>query len=565
MTAGYDALDAARCKTIGVTPPAVYWGRTRLWKALEAAFPVRFEPRQADQLAALHGVIAHGVGIPAAGAQPALLTSQDERKSRLARVLLSPVQRLAPSLRGRTLSEEWAPVHSSLEPRPSDVVLGQRDGQPVWLFDEQRRLYRSAWLPNELGEHEVLRDRLKRGRFIALLPILVLLRGLTEGDGWRPPPLRAAFMLDDPNLHSTRYGYAGFNELATLAARARFHVALATVPLDGWYASRRAASLVRQRPQLSLLVHGNDHTWCELGALPTENAALALAAQAQRRISSLERRAGIGVSRVMAPPHGQCSPVAFTALRRAGFLAACISRPYPWLKRAPADRLLAQWEIADVVAQLPVLSRYSLRKSPEDLVFRAFLGQPLIVYGHHDDLADGYALLEQIATTINSLGHVQWRDLGSIARSSCLTKRDRDVLRVRMYARGARVRVPRGVSNVIFETPTEDEGPPREFIRLQVGGRLSVARLNESVAVRDTGGSVCVRLCSPDMVSCDQVPSPPRRTWPALRRLLTESRDRLSPTTDALRRGPRAYPRMAAATAGARPFVAERRLGPRAG
>ena len=60
-----------------------------------------------------------------------------------------------------------------------------------------------------------------------------------------------------------------------------------------------------------------------------------------------------------------------------------------------------------VDGEFPLLLRYHIRQDRDELPFRAFLGQPLIVYGHHDDLAKGPAILAETAAFIRDLGPVR--------------------------------------------------------------------------------------------------------------------------------------------------------------
>ncbi|HVR04621.1 MAG TPA: hypothetical protein VMS02_01180, partial [Solirubrobacteraceae bacterium] len=46
----------------------------------------------------------------------------------------------------------------------------------------------------------------------------------------------------------------------------------------------------------------------------------------------------------------------------------------------------------------------------------AFLGQPLVLYGHHDLLRGGPSDLAAAAAQIDALGDVRWGSLGQIAR-----------------------------------------------------------------------------------------------------------------------------------------------------
>ena len=169
-------------------------------------------------------------------------------------------------------------------------------------------------------------------------------------------------MIDDPNLHWPSYGFLKYEQLIDHASRNAYHVGFATVPLDGWLVEPRAATLVRENAAvLSLLIHGNDHTSRELGRLSAD-AAGARSRSPRRYDGSRHSSAapGVGVERVMAPPHGACSEPALRAMFGLGLEAACISRPYPWRDGLPALTPLVGWHPAELVGGgLPVLPRCS--------------------------------------------------------------------------------------------------------------------------------------------------------------------------------------------------------------
>src|SRR5437588_776228 len=83
--------------------------------------------------------------------------------------------------------------------------------------------------------------------FVALLALVHFLREVSAEHRWTPPPLRASFIVDDPNLHWPSYGFLRYRELVAHADAHGYHVALATVPLDGWFAHPAAARLLRER------------------------------------------------------------------------------------------------------------------------------------------------------------------------------------------------------------------------------------------------------------------------------------------------------------------------------
>ena len=246
---------------------------------------------------------------------------------------------------------------------------GEHAGRPLLGSSDHRGVVCGAshGRPRRARPGARLCDRLTSGRFAALLPLVEFLRSVSAPSQFSSPRLRAAFVIDDPNLHASSYGYLRFDETRRAAREHGFHVAFATVPLDSWLARRSAAAWFKGS-ELSLLVHGNDHIRRELAHDTTPARAVARLAQAQRRIARLERRSRVGVSRVMAPPHGACSRLTMATLPRVGFEALCISRPYPWLDEPPPDEPL--------VGSAPSGSRRGSHRPPAAASLGAPRGSP---------------------------------------------------------------------------------------------------------------------------------------------------------------------------------------------
>ena len=261
-------------------------------------------------------------------------------------------------------------------PQDADRVLATADDGPAWWENgsPDSRQQTSIFPLARLAAGDTLREYLRPGRFMELAPLLHLLRVITA-EALTEPSLRACFVIDDPNLHWSSYGHLDYRQLIEHARRGGYHAALAMVPLDGWLAHARTAALLREnRTSVSLHIHGNDHTSHELGRLVDDRDAERVVAQALRRIRTFERRAGVSVDRVMAPPHERCSEHSLRAMWRLGLDAACISTPHPWRDGESAASPLLGWRPAELVAGgLPVLPRHSLRHPPEELVFRALL------------------------------------------------------------------------------------------------------------------------------------------------------------------------------------------------
>lgn len=522
-------------RVVGVVPPAALSRAAGLLEALGEAFPaIRFEGREPDELGGIEAVVElggeGGARAAAASGIPALaLLGPEASAGSSTEVALGDAGGLDRRLRGRTLADAHLGLPTPATVPPGGEVLATGPTGPLWIRDG--RLDVAVLEPAELARGEQLRMRLRGGRFLALLPLIELLRAVEGGEGWQPPPPRAAFLLDDPNLHRPSYGFVDLGALADHGDRHGYHLALAMVPLDGWFAHSKAAALVRERDPLSLLIHGNDHLAQELGR--ANGNALAIAAQAQRRIEAFERRSGVSVSRVMAPPHEACSEAIADALPRTGFEAITMTRPFPWLARS-ADQWLAEtphsrltgWHPADVAPSgLPVLQRHPLRgdgHSPGEVVLRAYLDQPLILYGHQEDLADGLDRLAESAADVNRLGPVRWASLGDLAATNVERRQEGDRLRLRPYGRRVAVEVPDSVSTLIVERPpgsTSDD---------MVHASTADVAFGEPLAVTP-GERVELTLVAADAVSPAAVPAPPRRAWPVARRIAAEARDRVAP------------------------------------
>ena len=519
---------------IGVCPPREQVKRERLFAALEKVFPARFEARRPGEHRGLDALIVLGDEslIPVGGPRRLVMRQQDGSAPLpgLVRFAASPL--LDRRLRGWACEDARAGgLVDCANEGEADRVVASCGRSALWVRSTcVEGVDRAALAPEELDGDELLRDALVPGRWLALLPLVHFLREVCAELAWTPPPLRAAFIFDDPNLHWPSYGHIRFAELAEHGDKHGYHVAFATIPLDSWFVHKRAARLFRERPDvLSLLAHGNDHVRAELTRPRPEDEAMSMLAQAHRRLAELERRSGVEVSRLMVAPFGLCSPELMRALLRAGFDGLCHS----WPVSRTRDRILAGWEIADVVeGGFPVFSRQPLTTPSNELVWRSYLDQPLILYGHHGDVAGGLDILSERAADVGHFGDVQWASPARIARTSFLMRSEGATLRVRPYSRNFAVDLPDGVERVVVELPHSHGEPERESALLEAGSVRASTRFENAIARPfETHGAarVEVRLVRDDAVDVASTPSPRRQVFPILRRLGTEARDRLLP------------------------------------
>jgi hypothetical protein len=438
-------------------------------------------------------------------------------------VRLSDIAAVDPRVRGVTLTDRV--VGASLA--AGGEVLAAAGATPVWTrsggpvpMDRVR-----CALP-ELTPDQVLYALLSQ-RAIASVALIHFLRRLFEGRGWQAPPLRAAFVFDDPNLRRRSYGFIDYRGLVEHADAHGYHAAMATIPLDATRAHRATLALFKQRPdRLSLVFHGNDHLKHELLIPGDDDAALAMVAQAVRRIERFERRYGLRVERIMMPPHGLCSEHTARGLAAVGFDALSAIHPLPWTAEHPSSPPLVAWTPAEFVGGCAVIPRDALTSTEADLALRAFLDHPLVIYGHHEDVAGGLEPLADAAARVNRLGAVRWTSVGEIALTNHLQRLVGRRLVVRPFSRRLRVDVPNGAAVLTVEAP-QPSGTELELSGWSLGtGPVRPFGVDAELA-RD--GVHEIRLHGVHDVDPHSVPAPAWRPWPKLRRAGTELRDRALP------------------------------------
>lgn len=511
--------------TVAVRPAAAMAARARLLDALERAFPVRFvawspdgpppaallelasDPALAEVADAGVRTIVLGDGTPAGApfTEITLATSADVDRRVRDVTLRDRLTGSALDGAGTALATAGATAVWRREPTDGDTTVDR---------------VRCA-LP-ELEPGQVLYALLSQ-RAIATVALMHVLREVTAPVAWTPPPLRAAFVFDDPNLRWRRYGHIDYRTLVAHADEHGYHAAMAMIPLDASWSHRPTVSLFAQRAdRLSLVVHGNDHLRHELLLPQDDDDALAMAAQAVRRVERFERRHGLAVQRIMMPPHGRCSEPMARALAAVGFEALSAIHPAPWTEERPASPPLVAWNPAEFVGGCAVIPRDVITSTQADLALRAFLDHALIVYGHHDDVAGGLEPLAETADRIRRIGDATWMSVGSIARGNHVHRLVDGTLAVRPYARRVTVDVPAGASRLTVAAPDPIGGALE--LRGWSAGDGVVQPFDAEVDVAP--GTVDVQLHGTRDVDPATVPAPAWRPWPRLRRAGTELRDR---------------------------------------
>jgi len=434
--------------------------------------------------------------------------------------------------RGRRVSIKRVEVGSVLTLRPGEKILASTRLGPIWTVSTigLTKHFRSALPLPSISAEQSFCDVFNGERFLEMLVLLHFLREAGIGELYRNPILRAGFIIDDPNLHWHSYGFVDYREIVAHAIRDNYHVSFATIPLDTWFTHAPTADLFRRNAHwLSLLIHGNNHTKRELTRNYTGATRRALLRQAIRRIERLEQRANLRVCRIMVPPHGACSEAMLAELVRCGFEAAYISAG-----SLRAHNLGKQWTKtlgffpAEMIAGCPVLPRWGLTGNVKNtLLTAAYLGQPMVLRGHHQDFKDGVEVFDEYARFINSLGNVYWSNMSDLSRLSYLWRIDGDSCRIKPLGRNLVLKLPEEAKNIIIEPIAETH----RFSDWQaVFGDGSVHRIRA-----DEPFSLQASISNGISIKCSASPPPepdtksdyPVRPSLLLRRLLTEARDRL--------------------------------------
>jgi hypothetical protein len=531
-------------KIVAVHPASLMAVMTPLLDVLAALFPVRFAARDtgtapADALWILDGNTVVAERSFASGL-PVLDTPTGHQEQELARACAvqfigNPV--VQPFLLGLKVNVTAAGAYWPFRPAKGDNVIAVSDQGPLWTERQNNGVVfrRAATGVPPLSSGQPVFPLLLRGGWIRWLPLFHFLRQLTAEIDWQPNRLQACFMFDDPNLHWPSWGFLDYRALANHAREHHYHASMATVPLDLWFTHSRTAALFREQSRyLSLLVHGVEHTCAEMLRPRPAGRRLADLHWGLEKLKELEARHGLRISRVMAPPHHACSLEAADLMLQAGYEAACVAwlllmRGNPRVRWRPDFGL----RCAEFLGEgFPVLPRFNFAgQDPGRAVLAAFFHQPIIMIGHHQDVAGGLGVLADWARWVNSLGDVRWTSLEEIIHSSFLTQRVNGTLFIKLGARKIHLCVPEGVDQIVLLRPWVS-GEATEPVSLIRHGSVSRLPAAAGICVGPCPvrpGEQLTVVCEVPQRALPRERSAALRLWPLTRRLACEVRDRLWP------------------------------------
>ena len=165
-----------------------------------------------------------------------------------------------------------------------------------------------------------------------------------------------------------------------------------------------------------------------------------------------------------------------------------------------------------------------------EAVLAAFLGQPIVIAGHHFDADDNLRLIEGVVDYVSGLQQIAWCNPSSIASSLYIWRRDGSRLRIRTCSRRVAVTLPHGIETVIVERPWLEEGET-EALHWESADQVGTIPecTSTSVPIQVAGGVLTIVSPPSKPVDSREVPPPSVTPWAVVRHTLAEGRDRLYP------------------------------------
>jgi hypothetical protein len=273
------------------------------------------------------------------------------------------------------------------------------------------------------------RPSLDSGRILESLPVLMFLRYACGEGCWQSPGPFANLTIDDPWLREP-YGHLRFSSLLAQMEKANFHTTIAFIPWNYDRSEPAVATLFREHPdRFSICLHGNDHDHSEFGDPNSARHREADIKQGLARMEAFTRLTGVGYDPVMVFPHVIARDTeTLAALKEFNFLATVNQDNVPLSMPKPKDLIFFLRDVTLDYANFPSVNRAAAyRQTEADIAIDAFLGNPLLFYGHHDLFEKGIDGFNRLAEVVNKLEpSVRWASLGTVSRHLYLTRKRED-------------------------------------------------------------------------------------------------------------------------------------------
>ena len=352
------------------------------------------------------------------------------------------------------------------------------------FFSPQMRLFDRSWAGKPVN---------LQSAFSSLAPFLLFMTRVAGDYGWHLDGHYANLTIDDAWLRQP-YGHLDYAALLREMEKHNFHTTIAFVPWNYDRSEPAVATLLRTNAErFSVCLHGNDHAHREFGdyvSNPLERQIADLK-QGVARMERFHALTGVPYDRFMVFPHGVAPEPTFAALRSFGFSGTANSSNIPLDARFPADPTFLLRPYTAAYANFVSYQRYpaAMKIPSAEIAALAFLGNPLLFYGHEDLFDEGIGAFDGLADFVNRmLPDTRWVSLGELARHSHLLRRRADgATDVRMLSNQMDLRNPEAHDTTFFVTRNENHADAIKTLTVD----------SKPVAFDDSAATLSFRLVIP--------------------------------------------------------------------
>ncbi len=361
------------------------------------------------------------------------------------------------------------------------VLTRAETSQADIFVTPKAKLIDNSWVGQPLGISKA---------FSSVAPILLFLRHAAGDYAWHSVGHYANLTIDDPWLIEP-YGHLSYKLLLQEMERHNFHTTIAFIPWNFDRSEADVTELFRSNPKrFSISIHGNDHSHQEFSG--DESASISVQSskirQSIARMEQFQKLTGIPYDRFEIFPHRIAAEPTFAELDRYGFLGTANSLDVPAGVPFPEDPIFLLRSYTKNYGDFLSMFRYSAEEPiPKlDIAIQAFLGNPLLFYGHQQFFESGINAFNGIADFVNELQPgTQWTGLGEIARNLYLVrKRDDGAFDVQMMSNEAVLRSEPGLAKTEFYIEGSAPAQPAKMSVDVDGEPRTIAREGKSFVLK---------------------------------------------------------------------------------
>lgn len=338
------------------------------------------------------------------------------------------------------------------------------DNHPILLKkkDLNSSVFLLSGIPLSSISAKVNTDEAEQNTLTILSPLILFIQNCIPENIWKSQKTLGCFILDDPSLQD-KYGYFELNSLREIIE----YSGSASIAFIPWYYAKSnpgCARVIQQNhPQLSICVHGCDHTWNEF----VEDDMLAtysLIAESLRRMDHHRIKYNIDYEPVIVFPQGRFSQTTLEALATSKFIGAINSTLFSFGDNDAID-------LSELVSPIhtqqgfPLLKRYY----PEDEIGYAFallLGRPVVFTEHHAFFKKGY---QKLSALFNQSDVDRWTSPANIFREFYQARQNSDGdTEVRFFSKDFVYKCTKNSKRIHFQTPVLAQSVQNVFINEKI-------------------------------------------------------------------------------------------------